>query len=354
MGPQFIAVLGELPGEGLVRIPLAKLGRWFKGKLKFSITPADVAKIVMNFAKRTADVVIDYDHGTEYAAGKGQPVPASGWLKEIEPETDGQGILWGLADFTEKARAMLAAKEYKYLSAVIDWGARDRTSGEQQGATITSVALTNVPVLEQMPAIALSEAGWVVEESTERREQMAVKKLILADRAACTARAVLEDGTETVLSVEGLTPNPKVICLADIKRAADGRFDFAVLSDTEHPVAPEVFRAMAVQQELDAAVKAGKITPAQRPSIEKLALSDLAAFREFIAAQKDQVALSEVGLAGGGGAGGDLAKVDAQIEQLARAKVAAEKIGYGQAFKAVLSERPDLAKARISGMREEA
>jgi len=354
MGPQFIAVLGEIGAEGLVRIPLAKLGRWFKGAFKFAITKADLAAVVANFTKRKADVVIDYDHGTEYSAGSGQPVPAAGWLKGIEAETDDRGILWGMAEFTEKARAMLAAREYKYISPVINWGTRDKRTGEQQGATITSVALTNVPVLEEMPAIALSEAGWVVEESTERREQMAVKKLILADRAACTARAILEDGTETVLSVEGLTPNPKVICLADIKRAADGRFDFAVLSDTEHPVAPEVFRAMAVQGELDAAVKAGKITPAQRPSIEKLALSDLAAFREFIAAQKDQVALSEVGLAGGGGAGGDLAKVDAQIEQLARAKVAAEKIGYGQAFKAVLSERPDLAKARISGMREEA
>jgi len=179
-------------------------------------------------------------------------------------------------------------------------------------------------------------------------------KVVVTDQAAAKARVVMDDGSQHDVSVEGLQPEPKVVRLSEIKRAADGRFDFAALSESQQAIAPEVFRAMAVQQELDGAVKAGKITPAQRPSIEKLALSDLPAFREFIAAQKGQVDLSETGLAGGAGAGGDLARVDAQIEQLARAKVAADKIGYGQAFKAVLSERPDLAKARISGMREEA
>lgn len=353
MGPQFIAVLGEIGAEGLVRIPLAKLGRWFKGALKFAITKADLAAVVANFGKRKADVVIDYDHGTEYSAGSGQPVPAAGWLKQVEPETDDRGILWGMAEFTDRARAMLAAREYKYISPVINWGARDKQTGEQQGATITSVALTNIPVLEEMPAIALSEAGWLVEESTERREQMAVKNLILADRAACTARAILEDGTESVLSVEGLTPEPKVIRLSDVKRAADGRFDFAAIPG-DAMLEAGVLLAHRAQELLDGAVKEGRITPAQRPFYEKLALSDLAGFREFLATLRQQVALSEVGLAGGAGAGGDLTKIDAQIEQLARAKVAADKIGYGQAFKAVLSERPDLAKARIAGMREEA
>ncbi len=351
-GPQFIGVLGEI-GEGLIRIPLAKLGRWFKGKLKFSISRSDITAIVANFRKRQADVVIDYDHSTEYAAGTGQPVPASGWLKEIDPEPDELGILWGLADFTAKAREMLRAKEYKYISPVINWGARDKHTGEQQGATITSVALTNVPVLEEMPAIALSEAGWVAETVTERKERtMAVKKLILADRTACTARAVLEDGTETVLSVEGLTPEPKVVRLSEVKRAADGRFDFAALSESEHAIHPEVFRALQVQQELDAAVKDGKITPAQRPAMEKLALSDLPSFRDFVKAQKPQVDLSEVGIAGGG-EGGDLKKIDARIKELIDAKLKADpKLSRGQAMKMVLSDRPDLAKGRLELMRK--
>ena len=353
-GPQFIVTLGEIGLDELVRIPLAKIGRWFKGALKFVISKADLATIAANFRKRKADVVVDYDHGTVYAAGSGQPVPAAGWLKQIDAEPDAQGVLWGLVEFTDKAREMLRAKEYKYISPEIDWGARDNRTGEQQGATITSVALTTRPVLQEMPAIALSEAGWMVEEpSTERREAM-VKKLILADRAACTARAVLEDGTETVLSVEGLMPDPKVIRLSDVKRAADGRFDFAALSENEHTIAPEVFRAMTVQQELDDAVKIGKITPAQRPMVEKLALADLAAFRDFIIAQKPQIDLSERGIAGGAGEGGDLKKVDAQITGAVAERMRADpKIGYAEAQRMVLSERPDLRRRREELMRRD-
>jgi len=349
-GPWLILALAEAPEKGWARTPLAKLGKWWKGKLHFAITRADLAAVVANFRKRVADLVFDYDHATIYAAGSGQPVPAAGWIKDIEPEPDSHGILWGLVEWTDKARAMIAAKEYKYASPVIDWTVRDKKTGELQGATITSMALTGSPVLEEL-AVALSEtAGWVEEISAERREQMAVKKLILADRAAGTARAVLEDGTETVFVVEGLAAEVKPVVLSEIKRAADGRFDFAALSEGDRPIGPEVFRAMTVQSELDAAVKETKILPVQRPQYEKLALSDLAAFRELVKTLKPQIDLTERGIAGGT-EGGDLAKVDGQIDRLAREKMAADKIGYGQAFKAVLSEKPDLAKRRIELMR---
>lgn len=345
--------LGEL--ADLVRIPLMKLGRWVKGAVKFAITPADVKAIVANFGKReNGEVVIDYEHASEFPdVAKGGPIPAAGWLREIDAAPDENGIVWGKAEFTQRAREMIAAKELKYISPAINWGVRDKVSGEQQGTTLTSVALLNRPFFDMLPAVTLSEAGWVA-DATERRETMAVKKLVLADRTACTAKAILEDGTETVLSVEGLTPEPKVVRLSDVKRDKEGRLDFASLPHAEGTlIAGEVFHAQQVQAELDAAVKDGKITPAQRPAIEKLALSDLPAFREFVTAQKPQVDLSEHGFAGGGGEGGDLAKVDRQIDEKVKAKIAANKDqSYGQAFKAVLSEHPDLAKRRAELMRE--
>lgn len=354
--PKFVIALGEIGAEGLVRIPLAKLGRWFKGKLKFSIAREDMAAIVRNFRKKkNGEVVIDYDHATEYSAGSGQAVPAAGWLKAVEDAPDQNGILWGLAEFTERALQMIQAKEYKYLSPVLNWGARDKDTGEPQGLTITSVALTNQPVLEEMPAIALSEAGWV-EDSTEQHEEVKVpiKKIALADRAAGTVRAIFEDGTETVLSVEGLQPEPKVIALSEVKRTKDGLYDFASL-DGSCAVAGEVVRAMAVQNEIDAALKAGKITPAQRPAMEKLALSDLEAFRSFVQNQKPQVPLGEQGFAGEGDgvALSDLDKVEAEIKKHAQAKAAELKIPYGQALRIALSEHPELAERKRRLMREE-
>lgn len=59
--------------------------------------------------------------------------------------------------------AMLAAREYKYVSPVIVWGARDKGTGEPQGTTLTSMAITNSPLMEKLPAIAFSEAGWQIE-----------------------------------------------------------------------------------------------------------------------------------------------------------------------------------------------
>lgn len=333
--PRFMIALGEIPAEGLVRTALARLGRWAKGKLTFAITRVDLASIVSNFRKRGQDVVIDYEHGNVYAA-PGEPVPASGWIKAIEDAPDGEGVLWGLVDWTEKARAMIAAKEYRFLSPVLNWATRDNRTGEQQGATITSAALTNVPVLD-MPAIALSEAGWIADEG--REEKAMVKRVVLADRAAGTVRAILEDGTESTLAVEGLMPEVKPVVLSEVVRTGDGRFDFAALSASERPIAPEVIRAMFVGQDLDAAVAAGKVTPAQRPVLEKLPLADL---RTFIASAQQQVNLTARGI-GGSGDPADAKATDSQIVRLADEKCAADKtLQFDQAVDLVLSEHPDL------------
>jgi len=346
--PQFVVVLGEVPAQGLVRTALAKLGRWAKGKLQFAVTRADLAAIVANFRKRPKEIVIDYDHATVYSAGSGEPVPASGWIKSVEDEPDKSGVLWGLVEWTEKARRMILGKEYKYLSPVIDWTARDNRTGEQQGATITSAGLTNQPILD-MPGIALSD-GWRETKEPERKKTM-VKKVVLADRAACTARVVEEDGTERVLGIEGLAPEPKVFRLSDVKRAADGRFDFATIPN-EGMVEAGVLLAHRAQELLDGAVKEGKILPAQRATFEKLALSDTAGFGELIAGMKPQLDLSQRGITGGG-EGGDLAKVDAQIAQeVAKRCTANPKLGAAEAQRLVLSEQPALRKRREELMAE--
>lgn len=345
-------VLAE--GEALARIPLAKVGTWFKGKQKFSITRADMASIVATFrARKNGEAPLDYDHSMVYAAGAGEPVPAAGWLKEIEDEPDGDGILWGRAELTEKARGMVAAREYKYISPVIKWGLADRDTGKPLGAQITSVALTNAPVLDEMPAIALSEAGWVAGATESEEKTMAVKQVVLADRAAGKVRVILEDNTESLLSVEGLEAPPKVLALSDVQRGSDGRFDFSKLPQGGL-IAGEVLCAMQAQGELDAAVKAGKILPAQRAAFEKMALGDLPGFRTLVASMKPQLDLGERGIAGGEVESGDLKKVDARLDQLTGEKMAADqKLSYGTAYRLVLSENPGLKARRLELMRAE-
>ena len=338
--------------DGLVRIPVAMVAKGFKGKQKFSVTRADLAQVRANFAKRgTGDVVIDYDHSTEFAAGSGEPVPAAGWLKAIDDEPDANGVLWGSAEFTERAAKMLAAKEYKYVSPVLVWGARDKATGEPQGTTLTSIALTNSPLLERLPAIAFSD-GWA--EQIDRgdavdavKKEKRVVKLIMADRVARTVRVVTDDGTESVVGIEGLEAQPKVLTMSDVKRGAEGTYDFASLdTDGDVLIAGEVLRAMAVQSELDGAVKAGKILPAQRGFYEKMAMSDLAGFRGLVATMKPAVDLVEHGIGGAEGVG-ELTKLDAAIDQKTREKMKANQgMQYHEALKLVASENPELDKRR--------
>jgi hypothetical protein len=329
--------------SGLTRIPLAALGSYVWKGQKLSLTPKDFAEIRTNFAKReNGEVVIDYEHGqlNPMLAGGGGPVPASGWLKEIDPETDADGILWGRCEFTDRARAMIAAGEYRFLSPVIEWGARDKHTGAPQGATLSSMALVNRPFIEKLPAIALSE-GWSKEE-----EKPMVKRVVLADRAAGTVRAFFEDGAEGVFTVEGLDAPPRVVALSEVQRGNDGRYDFGSLPLNEGVlIAGEVFRAMRAQQALDTATGKGLITPAQRPFYERMALSDLAGFEALVATMKPQVAMGEAGLAGDGSEATEQEKVEAQIEEKVKAKTSAG-IAHGQALRLVASENPELWERR--------
>jgi phage I-like protein len=356
--PRLLLLIGSAAErEGLRRVPVTLITRGFKGKQKYAITADDLQHIVANFRKRgNGEVVIDYDHST-LIAGDGQPKPAAGWLKEIDDAPDAQGVLWGWAQFTEKAAAMLAAGEYKYTSPVTDWTKRDKTTGEPQGATLTSLALTNSPLFEKLPSlplVACESDGWKFDRGDVvegKKETKAVKilRVVMAAVAAGKVRLVADDNTESEHVLEGL----KVLTMTDVKRGKDGRYDFASLPHDEGTlVASDVLHAMDVQTELDAAVKAGKVTPAQRGHFEKLAASDLAGFRDLVKTLPVQVETGERGVAGNGEEKSGLRLVEAEIDTaIAEKRKANPKLTYTDGLKLVASEKPELLKRRSKLMR---
>jgi hypothetical protein len=344
-GPQLVVRLSD-SAAGLVRIPLAKLGHWVKGKLKFNITRQTMAEIAKNFRKRPADTVIDYEHASEMPeVAQGGPVPAAGWIKAVDDAPGSDGVLYGQAEFTPRAQKMIADKEIRYISPVIDWGARDKHSGDAQGATLASAALTNRPFLDEMPALALSDREWHEidrgDAANAAGREKRVVKVTLADRVACTVRVTDDNGTESTLKLDGLDPQPKVLRLSDVKRTKEGVYDFAALEVGEGIlIAGDVFHGMLVQQELDADVKAGKITPAQRAAFERIALTDLSAYRDIVKTLPKQVETGELGTGTAEGAGNsELDRVQAQLLRLTDAKMKADPtLQYHQALKLVASE----------------
>jgi phage I-like protein len=84
-------------------------------------------------------IPIDYDHQIDNAPKNGQPAVAAGWITQLEARESG---VWGLVEWTEKAWAHIAAREYRYLSPVFN-----HTPGGEV-TRLLRAALTNRPALE--------------------------------------------------------------------------------------------------------------------------------------------------------------------------------------------------------------
>jgi hypothetical protein len=268
--------------EKLARIPLAILGTWYKGKTKFSLTRQDLSDAVRNFRKRQADLVIDFEHASEVPqVAAGGPIPAAGWLKSVDDGPDAKGILWGQADLTDDTRALVGAKKLRYVSPFLDWTQRDKKTGEPQGLTFTSIALTNRPFLDAMPAVALSEAGWVCGTGEEAIQ-------VMSEWDAVSVEA--NTRTKQVMAAKGLDYGRALVTLMLEDRDLSRRY------------------RRARDRSLGAAAGFTPVGTSGKHDHED------------------------------GGA--------PEIHFLAKAKVAASegRMGYGAAFTAVISERPDLAR----------
>jgi phage I-like protein len=95
-----------------------------------------------------APVAVDYDHQLINAKDNGRPAPAAGWMMDFDVRADG---IWASVGWTMGAAAMLAAKEYRFISPVFNY---DKASGEI--LTIINAGLTNAPALT-LTALASAE-----------------------------------------------------------------------------------------------------------------------------------------------------------------------------------------------------
>jgi len=182
--PRFVVALSDPPATGLIRIPIAVTGSWAGLEKKFVIELDDLNEIRKNFAKKpTGEINVDYEHASEVPFGTGGPVLSAGRIRKLdEPERFSNGnrelgmgnretpnsqlptpnsrfILWGWYEPTERARELIANREYRYISPAIRWGAKDKVTGKTAGTVLTSVALVNKPFLEELPEIHLCELG---------------------------------------------------------------------------------------------------------------------------------------------------------------------------------------------------
>lgn len=185
--PQRLASLVAqlVPGEQAVRLIPAGEFRSADGSGRPKDAPAwrldavQAAALIARDAARASRRVVDYEHQTLLAGQNGQPAPAAGWIAGLEWR-EGEGAAAGLfasVDWTERAAAMIAAGEYRYLSPVFAYDASGLV------LDLGPAALTNNPGLDGLTDLAALSARFLdIETETPPMKEL-LKALGLAETA---------------------------------------------------------------------------------------------------------------------------------------------------------------------------
>jgi phage I-like protein len=306
-GPRTGAVFcgGTLPADAPEWVLVAPLGKWTKkGSPDYLVTPEIAARIAANFRRLGTDRVFDYEHQTL----TGAQAPAAGWIKDLQARPDG---VWARVEWTQSARDMIAARQYRYYSPVIYYDWHDPRTGEAIGPWLHSAALTNDPVLiggvmplaaSQTSQHAQTHLDVFIFSGSGRRTDMELTKLakLLGLKDDATEQQIVDEASRLVAADKERrdAASPIVACKAVLEElgvkpeATEAEVKGAILA-LKNPsgfVKAEEFIALKAQiaerdaQELVAcAMRDAKIAPSQKEWAIGYARKDSEAFKVFVA-----------------------------------------------------------------------
>jgi phage I-like protein len=213
----------------------------------------DAEAVVRASRQPGLDLPIDYEHqADDPARRKNGPVPAAGWIKDLEARNDG---IWGRVDWTRQARDLIAAREYRYLSPVLIHTARDNVVTRLKGAS-----LVHHPNLE-LKALASQETPMA--DTPEALGQ-------IAEALGLNAQADLA----------------AILHAIDLRRAPDPRkyVPIAAVSDllSDRNRQRTAMNEQQAEQKVQKALDQGYITPAMRDWALALCSQDPQSFDSFL------------------------------------------------------------------------
>ena len=245
------------------------------------LTAQDAEAVIAHWQRTATPLVVDYEHQTQLAAQNGRPAPAAGWITSLEWE-EGRGLFAGV-DWTDKARAHIRAGEYRYISPVF---AFDR----QNGAVLRLIcaALTNHPALDGMDAASATFTPY--EEPPMKQILAALGLPETADEAAALAAlTTLRQERDSAKAQAEAAPDPqKFVAMATFsavqQEAAQLRGELTKLKNEA--------QAAALKDDIEAALKDGRLTAATKGWAESLAKTAPDALKAYLAAQPPVQALT--------------------------------------------------------------
>ena len=303
-----MAKLIACAGEGIelsgvpTEIKILPLGRVHSQKGDFNVDEESFELIRKQFKDRKLDLVIDYEHQTLSDV----QAPAGGWIKDLYK---GEDAIIAKVEWTPKAAEYLKNKEYRYLSPVVLVRKRD-----QKATAIHSVALTNTPAIDGMFALVnsldiedISEGGNIMDLKElakalglpETATEEEIKKAVEDAAKAAERLKEMEEKKPEDKPGEGGKPqevaevvaNSTILSMLGLKEGAkteDVAASIMALKTGTPDTQAELLALKQRMQERDAdeevqkALKAGKITAAQSGWAKSYALKDMDGFKGFV------------------------------------------------------------------------
>lgn len=243
----------EMPGDGSAPewIQVLPPGQVITGRDGRTWINDQPEVLLAAFAAGGKDLPIDWEHSSELRAREGKEAPAAAWIKELAIRDDGS--LWARVEWTARGAESVASKEYRYISPVF---AFDRET--LRIMQIRSCGLTNQPNL-------FLDA---LNREHHKEDNPMLKKVIVAlglpetttEEAALNQIGKLNGDLATALN----SARHPSLDLFVPRKDYDTALNRATTAETELKSIKDTQLETAINAEIDAALKAGKITPATK------------------------------------------------------------------------------------------
>jgi phage I-like protein len=265
---------GAADGAPKTRVQLFPMGtvRGRDGRGPYRLDDLAHAQAVVAASLDTAgatQIPVDYDHQIPFAVkdGVGGTAPASGWITALEATAEG---IFATIDWTEAATAKIKAREYRYISPYFGF---EPATGRL--TRIWNAGLVNLPNFTELAAVASADP-----QGNEMDLKALAKALGLAEdatleqitAAAATLKATADSAAEKIAAAAAGAVDPKAYVPMEVFTELQGRVRALQEASAEEKATAAV----------DAAVKAGKITPATRGYALTLHKADPEAFAAFV------------------------------------------------------------------------
>lgn len=272
----------------------ARDGRPGKGR-KWRLNDDQGAALAAKLNARTVALPLDYEHQTLNSESNGQPAPAAGWATRFEWRP-GVGLFALDVQWTDRARQMIEAGEYRYISPVF---VASKASGVV--LDVLHAALVNFPALTGMAEVAERIAARLAGTGTtptEERHSMTIDVTALLDALGIAADATEDAAIAACAALRARAEQAEALSteVAALKANA-GKPDATQVAamralQTEVAELRTAQRTREVDDVVTAALASGRLLPAQEKWARELGASNIEALRGYVASAPQIAALA--------------------------------------------------------------